>query len=69
MDNNKTEDKSISRAEIHQIAWRVRDDEADPEEVRELLEHICTRKGKAYTGGWLLCHLAQTNDQGRREGS
>lgn len=33
---------SISRAEIHQIAWRVRDDEADPEEVQELLEYICT---------------------------
>ncbi len=35
------EDKSISPAQINQIAWDVLDDEADPEEVRELLEYIC----------------------------
>ena len=35
------EEDSISRADIHQIAWRVRDDEADPEDVRKLLEYIC----------------------------
>ena len=36
------EEDSISRADIHQIAWRVRDDEADPEEVQKLLEYICS---------------------------
>ncbi len=35
----KNED-SISRSEINQIAWQVRDDEADPAEVRRLLENI-----------------------------
>lgn len=35
------EDKSISRVQINQIAWDVLDDEANPEEVRELLEYIC----------------------------
>ena len=38
-----TERREISRAEIYQIAWQVRDDEADPEEVRRLLEYICNR--------------------------
>jgi len=38
-----TDKREISRAEIYQIAWRVRDDEADPEEVRRLLEYICNR--------------------------
>ena len=36
------EDTSLSRPEIYQIAWQVRDDEADPEEVRKLLEYLCT---------------------------
>jgi len=36
------EDNSLSRIEIHQIACKVEDGEADPEEVRKLLEFICT---------------------------
>lgn len=35
------EDNSLSRAEIYQIAWQVRDDDADPEEVRNLLRYLC----------------------------
>lgn len=36
-------DKSISPAEFNLIASQVQDDEADPDEVRELLESICDR--------------------------
>ena len=34
-------DNTISPAEFNLIASQVRDDEADPEEVRDLLEYIC----------------------------
>ena len=37
------EDKPISPAEFNLIASLVHDDEADPEEARELLEDICNR--------------------------
>ena len=37
------EEKSLSPAEFNLISSQVHDDEADPEEVRELLEDICSR--------------------------
>ncbi len=33
-------DEALSPAGIHQIAWQIRDDEADPEDARKLIEQF-----------------------------